>query len=222
MKTAGMQRTDHEILQAVRDELDWTPDVDAARIGVAVDHGGVTLTGEVPSYTERVAATRAALRVHGVLALADELIVNPPAAGILTDSTIAQAIEHAFEYAGTLPSTVKATVSHGRVTLTGTADWNYERAQARRLVRGIKGARDVLDLIELTPRASADATSKRIHAALLRNAALDAQSIHVTAEGTRVKLTGTVRSIAERRQAELAAWADPNVTAVDNQLLVAP
>jgi osmotically-inducible protein OsmY len=150
MKTAGMQRTDHEILQAVRDELDWTPDVDAARIGVAVDHGGVTLTGEVPSYTERVAATRAALRVHGVLALADELIVNPPAAGILTDSTVAQAIEHAFEYAVTLPSTVKATVRHGRVTLTGTADWNYERAQARRLVRGIKGVRDVLDLIELT------------------------------------------------------------------------
>jgi osmotically-inducible protein OsmY len=37
-----------------------------------------------------------------------------------------------------------------------------------------------------------------------------------------VKLTGTVRSIAERRQAELAAWADPNVTAVDNQLRVAP
>jgi osmotically-inducible protein OsmY len=89
-------------------------------------------------------------------------------------------------------------------------------------VRGIKGVRDVLDLIELTPRASADATSKRIRAALLRNAALDAQSIHVTAEGTRVKLTGTVRSIAERRQAELAAWADPNVTAVDNELLVAP
>ncbi|MGN6326015.1 BON domain-containing protein [Pseudolysinimonas sp.] len=222
MKAATLNRTDHEIQKAVQDELDWTPDVDAAGIGVAVENGSVTLSGEVDSYMERVAATRAALRVRGVAALADELVVNPPASGLMTDSAIAKAIESAFEWSATIPPDVKAKVHAHHVTLTGHADWDYQRAAARRVVSNIRGVIDVTDLIELTPRVSASETSRRIHAALVRNADLDAGDIHVTTAGTTVTLSGVVKSLAERRQAATAAWASPHVTAVTNNLMVVP
>ena len=99
MATATVHLTDHEIQAAVQDELEWTPEVDAAGIGVAVEDGCVSLSGEVDSYVARVAASRAALRVRGVTAVADELVVNPPASGIITDASLAQAIEHALQWA---------------------------------------------------------------------------------------------------------------------------
>ena len=51
---------DKLIRQNVIDELDFDPSIDAAHIGVAVENGIVTLTGHVASYTERVAAEKAA------------------------------------------------------------------------------------------------------------------------------------------------------------------
>lgn len=222
MKAATLNRSDHEIQKAVQDELDWTPDVNAARIGVAVDKGSVTLSGEVDSYMERIAATRAALRVHGVSAIADELVVNPPVLGITTDTSIAKAIETALEWSVTVPDGVKARVHDHHVTLTGTVDWEYQRVAARRLAEGVKGVRDVTDLIALTPRASASETSRNIHAALVRNAGIDAGDIHVTTSGTTVTLSGVVKSIAERRRAASAAWASPHVTSVVNDLMVVP
>jgi osmotically-inducible protein OsmY len=52
-------RTDHDIQAAVQEELEWTPDVDAAGVGVAVEAGVVSLSGEVDSHAERLAAMRA-------------------------------------------------------------------------------------------------------------------------------------------------------------------
>lgn len=41
MSTATAHRTDHSIQDAVQSELEWSPEVDAAGIGVAVDDGVV-------------------------------------------------------------------------------------------------------------------------------------------------------------------------------------
>jgi osmotically-inducible protein OsmY len=43
-------KSDLSIKQDVNDELLWEPAVDAAGVGVEVDHGVVTLTGHVHSY----------------------------------------------------------------------------------------------------------------------------------------------------------------------------
>ncbi len=50
---------DKSLQQAVIDELEWEPSIDAAHIGVAAKDGVVTLTGDVGSFTEKFAAERA-------------------------------------------------------------------------------------------------------------------------------------------------------------------
>jgi osmotically-inducible protein OsmY len=73
-------RLDKELQADVIRELEWEPKVDSANIGVAVDKGAVTLTGHVKTYAELMAAERASLRVYGVLAVANELVVKLPSA----------------------------------------------------------------------------------------------------------------------------------------------
>ena len=71
-------KTDYQLQRDVLDELKWEPAVDAANIGVAVKEGVVTLTGHVPSYTEKKAAENAAKRVYGVKAVANDIEVMMP------------------------------------------------------------------------------------------------------------------------------------------------
>lgn len=214
-------RTDHSLQKAVQSELEWTPDVDAAGLGVAVDDGVVTLSGEVSGYAERSAAKRAAERVQGVTTVVDDMTTHPTGATwIRSDVDVAKAVQVALELPVTVPPTVKAEVREGVVTLTGTAEWNYQRAAARRAVEHIPGVSFIDNRIALTPRASSTETAQHIKAALIRNASVDADHITVAAEGTRVTLTGTVRSWAEKYQAGYAAWCSPHVTEVDNLIRV--
>ena len=82
----------------------------------------------------------------------------------------------------------------------------------------LKGVNYVSNLIALTPRVSAPDTEKRIRNAITRNAQLDANTITVATSGDKVILTGTVRSWAEKREAQRAAWASPHVSDVDDRI----
>lgn len=212
--------TDLDVQTLVREELEWTPDVDAAEIGVSVKNGAVTLSGEVDSYAERLAAKRAALRVRGVRAIIDHLTVHPRAVWPVTETDIAKEVERALKGAANVPETVKAEVSGHTVTLTGEADWNYQRHAAKRAVQYLRGVGGVNNMITLKARPSAADTHERIADALTRNAQVDAEGIVVTVDEGKVTLTGHVRSWAERRQAANAAWSSPHVTEVDNQIVV--
>jgi peptidoglycan/xylan/chitin deacetylase (PgdA/CDA1 family) len=120
-----------------------------------------------------------------------------------------------------VPDTVRATVHHHVVTLTGTVNWHYQREAAHRAVAYLKGVSSVVNSIEIVPKASVANAKSAITAALVRNARLEAKNITVTAvAGGIVRLTGTVNSWTERRQAEHAAWAAQGVVGVDNQLRV--
>ena len=212
--------TDLDIQSLVYDELEWTPDVDAAGIGVAVEDGAVTLSGEVDSLAERLAANRAALRVKGVRAVVDHLSVHPSGRWPVTETDVAKSVEHALESASNVPETVQAHVDGHDVTLSGVVEWDYQRRAAQRAVQYLTGVNSVRNNLTLTARISAADTAERISRALVRNAQVDARNVQVAVAGNKVTLTGTVRSAAERTQAARAAWASPHVNEVENRIVV--
>src|ERR1700694_4861373 len=120
MAVATETRTDAQIQQDVLAELRWEPRVLPNEIGVAVKDGVVTLTGWVDSYTKKWAAEDAALRVKGVVAVANDIEVRLPVSAERTDEDIAAAAVRALEWDAVIPTDrVQVTVSKGWVTLRG-------------------------------------------------------------------------------------------------------
>ncbi len=76
MTTASLTRMDLSVRDAVLEELAWDSRVDASAIGVVARGGAVTLTGFIDSYTGKLAAERAAKRVRGVRAVANDIQVR--------------------------------------------------------------------------------------------------------------------------------------------------
>jgi osmotically-inducible protein OsmY len=212
--------TDHDldVQTLVRAELIWTPDIDAAAIGVEVKDGAVTLSGAVDTLAEKLAAEKAAFRVRGVRALVNALEVKPKVSWWVGETDVAQEVDHALRAASNVPETVKATIVGHSVTLLGEVSREFQRRAAEHAVRNLRGVFSLTNLITLAERPSAPDTEKRIREAIGRNAQLDADSIHVAVDGNVVRLTGTVRSWAERHQAAEAAWASPHVTEVQNDI----
>jgi osmotically-inducible protein OsmY len=117
---------------------------------------------------------------------------------------------------------IKVIVKDGWMTLEGEVEWQYQRVTAEQAVRGVKGVRGVSNLIKLKPRVQPSELKKKIQEAFRRSAEVDANRIVVEADGGEVILKGTVRSWAERQEAERVAWAAPGVTKVEDRIVVSP
>ena len=117
---------------------------------------------------------------------------------------------------------IKAIVEDGWITLEGEVEWHYQRERAEDAVQGLRGVRGVTNKIEVRPRIPPVDIKRRIEQALRRAAEIDASRITVETIGSEVILRGTVRSWAERQEAERAAWSAPGVARVDNRVIVSP
>ena len=189
---------------------------------IAVMDGAVTLTGHVPSFAEKLAAARAAERVYGVKAVANDLKVKL-AGSPRDDSDIARAIAHVLEWNVQIPEgQVRARVENGLVTLDGEVEHDYQRHEVERMVRQVRGVTAVLDNIKVTPPVSPETVQAEIEEAFKREAEVDARHIQVDVTDHTARLWGHVHSIKEAAAARAAAAAAPGIATVESHLSISP
>ena len=211
---------DLELRRNVLEELDFEPAINAAHVGVSAEKGIVTLSGHVVSFTEKLAAEKAAKRVKGVKAVANEIKVRFPEDKKTADDEIAQRAVSILHWSAVAPGgTIMVKVQDGWVGLSGEVKWNYQRTAVEGLLHRLSGVKGIVNGIKVKPHADPAAIKGRIEAALRRNAVVRVPDVCVSVEdGGRVILEGTIHDWQERNAIEDAAWSAPGVSWVDDRL----
>jgi osmotically-inducible protein OsmY len=211
-----------DIREAVEDELNFDPLVDASNISVKNLNGDVALNGTVTSYPQYLEAAAAAQRVAGVKHVHNHLAVVLPDVDYRDDVQLATAANNALGWDVTVPDGIEATARDGNVTLTGTVRYAAVRTAAERAVGGLTGLRNIRDEIYVDSDAAdqGDVTAV-VQAALDRNALiLDDSDVLVDTAGSTVSLTGHVRTWAEHDAVVDATWRASGVYDVIDDLVI--
>jgi osmotically-inducible protein OsmY len=216
-------RSDYDIRRDVEDELRSDPDIDATDMAVAVKNGVVTLAGFVRSFRQKQKVEKDVKRVAGVIGVANDIEVRLPIIHRRPDPEIARDVVEAIKRDLPLSwEVIKLIVDDGWVTLEGEVEWQYQREWAEKAVWNVRGVKGITNDIKVRPQVPAVDIKRKIEEALRRSAEIDASRISVETNGGEVILRGTVRSWAEREEAEQAAWRAPGVSHVDNRIRVEP
>jgi osmotically-inducible protein OsmY len=214
-------KSDIQIKKDVMEELNWEPFLNATEIGVAVNDGIVTLSGQVDSLSKKLAAERAAKKVAGVKAIAEDIHVGISPSYSKTDTEIAETVANALKWhAAVQEEKIKIKVENAVVRLEGEVEWEYQRHNAKTAIENLSGVAGVINLITLKPKVTAAEIQQKISSALHRSATIDAGKISAAIEGNKVILKGKVRSFSEKEDAESAVWAAPGVLTVESKLEV--
>jgi osmotically-inducible protein OsmY len=215
-------RTDLEIRRDLEDQLDGDPQLSVRDIAVSVRAGVVMLAGFVRSFGEKAQAEAAAGRVVGVIGLANDISVRLPLVSRIPDPDIARRVVAALQgEMSTFDEQIRVRVMDGRVTLEGTVECDYQRGRAQEVALAVRGVRRLRNDIVVKPPILPLEIQHRIEFAFERNAEIDANAISVeTADHGTIILKGSVRSWAERVEAERVAGATPGVRSVENRIEV--
>ncbi|MDT8417413.1 MAG: BON domain-containing protein [Lutibacter sp.] len=214
-------KTDFELKNDVLDELAWQPNIDETKIGVIVENGIVTLSGVVDNYTKKIAAEKAAKAVKGVKAVALDIEVKYGTEYKKTDKEIAKEAVNALTWNTSVPDDkVSIKVEDGWVYLSGELNWFYQKDAAKKAVENLLGVKGVINSIQIKQAVEPTNIKDRITKAFERSAEVNAKNITVSVDGHTVTLRGNVNSIAEKDEAQRAAYLAPGVYEVKNELIV--
>ena len=213
--------TNDDLRLDVAAELSWDPRVDSRAIAVSADDGAVTLRGTVGSLRGKREAGKAAARVYGVTEISNELQVRVLDGSKRNDADLRGDVLRALMLDSLVPNTVDAKARDGYVTLTGTAQWKYQRDEAEFLTASVPGVFGIENAVTLTLTSDGRDVTNDISEAFRRSAKLDADELSVdNASSGTVILAGAVSSWAEHDEAVAAAWSAPGVTEVDDRIVV--
>jgi osmotically-inducible protein OsmY len=215
-------RTDAEIKNDVKAEINWDSRLTGSNIDVEVTMGHATLIGTVNSYMKMVDAERAARRVPGVNSVSNDLNVKIPESFQRSDKDIERAVRDTITWNSSInEKDLKISVKDGWLTLEGTTDWEFQRSKARSLAQDILGVKGITNLIKVKSSFPMPSDVKdRIKQALKRNHYLNGNDINVNIDKGKAILRGQVRTLAEKSAVETAAWSAPGITEVQNDLTV--
>ena len=116
-------KSDQEIQNDVIAELHWEPALNTKEIGVSVRNGIITLAGYVNSHSEKLAAEKAAKRVKGVRAVAQNIEVTLAGGNLLPDRQIAETIKRKLEWSITIPDgKIQVMIDNGWIKLGDEVD----------------------------------------------------------------------------------------------------
>jgi len=213
---------DVELRQNVLDELEFEPSIDAANIGVTAKDGVVTLMGHVPSYAEKIIAERAARRVNGVRAIAQDIEVRYLGDKKTADDEIAKRALSILKWDAIIPqNSIEVTVQKGWVTLAGDVTWQYQRRAAEDAIWKLSGVTGVTNKISIQQSVRKADVKKQIEGALGRHAQVEAEAIRINVfDGNKVLIEGNVESWAEREAVRDAVWSVAGVQLVDDRLTI--
>jgi len=174
----------------------------------------------VYTYRKKRAAERAAQRVHGVMVVACDIEVKIATLG--SDAEIAEAIRDALRWNSAINNDkIEVRVDSGWVYLDGKVDCNYQKKSIEDSVQNLIGVKGISNNISIiTKEINVKDIKHKISEAFHRDAIVDSSAIKIEAIGTKVILSGTVRSWLEKQEAERIAWSSPGVLTLENKIKV--
>lgn len=193
MSRANFETSDQELRVLIEAELLNDDRVSAQEIKIDVQRGVATLTGVISTFRRKLAVQQIVAAYEGIRDVRNLLIVEP--AQPATDDEIAESVRSALDSsADTTKETIAVAVAGGKVTLTGTVGSHWERVVAEDVARGVRGVRDVVNMliVDLLHKVDDHELMNSVQAALGRARGLKAADIRVAIGEDTVVLSGEV------------------------------
>jgi osmotically-inducible protein OsmY len=218
--------TDELVKTKITDQLYWDHRIDASEVKIVVEEGRVTLSGSVPTYTAKEAASDDAWLVDGVTWVDNQLSVKyAPALTPPADTEIAQNVRGKLRWNPNFAAhKIEVEVENGLVTLEGTVDAYWKKIQLEREAQSVLGVIDVVNKVAVVPTEeyADERIAQDIVDAMDRNRRVNSENVNVSVEEGQVVLTGTVPTWTAKNAAFDSAFYTPGVRDVDDQVTMLP